>query len=181
MKMCFLLLPAVLLAASVLMLQADTIRVPGDLPTIQAGIDVSVDGDTVLVADGTYTSYGNYDIDFSGKAIVVMSENGADSCIIDCNGEGHGFYFHNGEQFDSVLQGFTIHSGLSELGGGILCESSPTIVGNTIIGNTADYGGGIHCSNNSSPRILGNIVYGNTANIWGGGDPLLTILCNDKK
>jgi len=169
MKRLMLLLPAVLLVGSVSVIQADTIHVPGDLPTIQAGIDVSVNGDTVLVADGIYSGYGNYDIDFLGKAIVMMSENGADSCIVDCNGEGHGFYFHNGEEFDSVLQGFTIHSGLAELGGGILCESSPTIIGNTIKGNTADYGGGIHCSNYSSPRILGNIVYGNTANMWGGG------------
>jgi len=169
MRALVLLLPVVLLSFYVSVPRADTIRVPSQLPTIQAGISVAVDGDTVLVADGVYTSYGNYEIDFIGKAIVVMSANGADSCIIDCDGEGRGVYFHNGEGFDSVLQGFTIHSGLSDLGGGILCESSPTIIGNTIKGNTADYGGGIHCSNNSSPRILGNIIYGNTANIWGGG------------
>ena len=74
---------------------AATIRVPADQPTIQAGIDAAVDGDTVLVADGTYTGEGNQDIDFKGKAITVQSENGAENCIIDCEDYSvRGFYLY---------------------------------------------------------------------------------------
>src|SRR5271168_3437186 len=46
-----------------------TIHVPGDQPSIQAGIDASSNGDVVLVAPGTY----NENIDFKGKAITVTS------------------------------------------------------------------------------------------------------------
>ncbi len=72
-----------LLLILTLPLPAATIHVPGDQPTIQAGIDAAMDGDIVLVADGTWTGVGNRDIDFLGKAITVRSENGPDSCIID--------------------------------------------------------------------------------------------------
>jgi hypothetical protein len=65
-------------------LAASTYRVPQDYATIQAGINAAIDGDTVLVADGTYTGAGNKDLDFDGKAITVKSENGPENCIIDC-------------------------------------------------------------------------------------------------
>jgi hypothetical protein len=37
--------------------RAATHRVPSEYPTIQAGVDVSGPGDSVLVAPGTYTDY----------------------------------------------------------------------------------------------------------------------------
>ena len=52
---------------------ASTIHVPGDQPTIQAGVNAASNGDIVLVAPGTY--YEN--IDIKGKAITVTSSGGA--------------------------------------------------------------------------------------------------------
>jgi hypothetical protein len=152
---------------------ATTLLVPSQFPTIQAGINAAVDGDTVLVADGTYTGTGNKNIDFLGKAIVVMSENGAESCVIDCENEGRGFCFHNGEDTSSVLCGFKITNGqaLSYPGGGAiyLINSNPTIC-NCIISNNSYYwhGGGILCQY-SDPIISNTIFAMNSAIVGCGG------------
>jgi len=158
-------------------LSAATIHVPADQPTIQAGIDVAVDGDTVLVANGTYVGEGNRDLDFFGKAITVRSANGPESCIINAEGSESSphrcFNFHQGEGPDSILRGFTLtggyRSGFGDTGGGIRCDegTSPTITGNLITGNFADfYGGGIYCAGNSSPMISSNTI---SNNLSGGG------------
>ena len=119
-----------------------TLLVPEQYPTIQSAIDDALDGDVIIVADGIYTGYGNRDIDFLGKAVTVKSENGLGNCIIDCNGfedEPHrGFYFHNNEDANSTLDGFTIKNGYAGTGGGILCDSSsPMITNCTIVDNEA--------------------------------------------
>jgi PKD repeat protein len=145
-----------------------TIRVPAYYSTIQAGIDAATNGDTVLVANGTYTGAGNKNLDFKGKAITVRSENGPEHTVIDCEGDGRGFSFHSGEIQSSVLDGLTIINGRADYGGGILCSSSsPTIINCRIIGNEAERaGGGIYCDFRCT--ITNCNIAGNTA-VWGGG------------
>ncbi|MBC8205293.1 right-handed parallel beta-helix repeat-containing protein [bacterium] len=150
---------------------AITIRVPAQYPDIQAGINASYDGDTVLVAPGTYTGEGNYDISFSGREIVLISEAGAEATIIDALRMGRGIIFNTGEDESSVLEGFTIRLGYNETeyyGGGIYCSySSPTIRNNIISQSYAYYGGGIGLYH-SSPMIENNIIEDNTGNRGGG-------------
>ncbi len=151
-----------------------------DFNTIQAAIDDAYDGDTIIVADGTYTGDGNRDIDFLGKAITLRSENGPENCIIDCNGtlaEKHrGFHFHSQEDSNSVLAGFTVTNGHGLLwypfpvpaGGAIFCKNSSPRIANCIIKNsTGGFGGGILC-HSSSPVISDCTVSSNSA-VEGGG------------
>ena len=143
--------------------------------TIQAAIDAAGTGDTVRVANGTYTGSGNRNIDFKGKAVTVQSDGGPTNCIIDCEDLDRGFYFHSGEGANSVLSGFTITNGRANFGGGIYFNSaSPTIINCVLESNTAvRYGGGIYCTSTSSPNISDCTISYNTAvgisGSYGGG------------
>jgi len=143
------------------------IIVPDDQATIQAGIDAAVNGDIVLVRDGTYLLTAA--IDFKGKAITVESEKGATNCILDGQNSTRVVYFHSGEGNNSVLQGFTIRNGYSIEGAGIYCfNSSPTISSCVITNNRAngwpgDINGGGIFSNASSPIISNCNITGNYA------------------
>jgi len=123
---------------------------------IQEAIDAAYDGDTVLVADGIYTGQGNRDIEVSTKGITIRSLNGPENCIIDCNATKdepyYGFYFHDNEDSNSILSGFTITKGYSwSVIGGVgitsrgsrLTISDCNIRGNKVFGSRSGFSSGI--------------------------------------
>ncbi|MCP4104774.1 MAG: hypothetical protein GY749_04435 [Desulfobacteraceae bacterium] len=137
------------------------IHVPGTYSTIQQAVDASADGDTVWIADGTYTGDGNNDLNFNGKAITVRSENGPENCIIECQTGKAGFLFGSEEQKTSVVSGLTIKNGVF----GIACSNaSPTITDCIVTNNET----GINCVG-SSPAIINCDITGNTNTMSGGG------------
>src|ERR1700738_4343800 len=89
---------------------ATVIHVPADQPTIQAGINAAVNGDTVLVSPGTYVE----NINFLGKAITVASAKGPKVTIIDGNKKDSVVIFNHQETTASVLSGFTIQNGYAK-------------------------------------------------------------------
>ncbi len=130
--------------------------------SIQEAIDMAGGGVTIIIADGVYTGKGNKNIDFKGKAITVIGENGAENTIIDCENDGRGFYFHRNEGPNSRLQEVTIRNGGSSCAG-ILCEgSSPTIVSCILTNNSGGADGGIFCDNGSNPVISDCSFIGNS-------------------
>lgn len=186
--------------------------------SIQSAINAAVPGQTVVVKVGTHYGDGNRDIDFLGKAITIRSTDPNDpnivaATIIDCEGseaEPHrAFYFHSGEDRNSVINGLTITNGFGHYeiisgyeiptGGGIYCyESSPTIRNCIITQNTAyniidlsggvDFhiggrGAGIYCYQSDAKidkcTISNNRVCGGTGWAFGTGGLGAGIYCED--
>jgi hypothetical protein len=146
----------------------NTINVPADQTTIQKGIDSARDGDTVLVAPGTYVE----NINFHGKNVTVKSSGGRDVTTIDGNNLGSVVTFSSGETNSAILDGFTLTHGFDTInhdGGGIsISNSSPTIQRNIITANGGTAGLGIY-SYQSSPIIQFNNIHHNAQSFGSGG------------
>ncbi len=151
-----------------------TRHVPAEYPTIQAAIDAANFGDTVEIADGTYTGPGNRDLRLYGKPITVRSAGGDPSmCVIDCELSGRGFDLAFQETPASVIEGLTITNGqVAGLGGAILCTdfSGATIRNCVLSANSAlprafipGNGGALCVAQGSTVTLDDCTVAGNTA------------------
>ena len=135
------------------------IRVPDDVATIQGAIDIAEDGDTILVAPGTYVE----NIDFLGRPVTVRSEAGPDSTTISSSGGGV-VQFENGETQATLLKGFTLDYGID------IFNSSPRIENCILFGGVAHGGGAGTIYENASPTLSNCIISGGNAQVGGAFD-----------
>lgn len=135
--------------SSVQILYATVIHIPANQPTIQAGLNNAVEGDTVLVASGTY--YEN--IIWPEINGIKLIGSGQDDCVID--GSSASTVIRFGTNFNiiidssTVIKEFTIQHGSANgsnwpyyCGGGIFCTGDPHFENLTIINNSANSNGG---------------------------------------
>lgn len=139
----------------------------GDYRKIQEAIDVSSDGDVILVGPGIYAGELNRDLDFDGREITVRSITGSEDTIIHCQNQGRAFTFHEYEDTLSVVQGFTITRVQGEA---IRCgRGSPKIV-DVVVDEPGDSGSGIWCYNSDAVIVDCVLAVRGTGIYCGGGN-----------
>ncbi|MCD4652592.1 hypothetical protein K8T06_01500 [bacterium] len=169
--------------------KAATVHVPGDYPTIQEAHDNAIDGDTILVAPGTYEEHLTI-----GNRVTLLSEEGPENTLI--HGTIDIFYiaFRIGGfsisgykeglggiiQFDAFNNGLIIRDCIiyvdeEEVPAGTSwrCigarEAAPFEVKNCLIMNSSSctYGAGIY-GDSCGINFQNNIFFNNHAELHGG-------------
>gem|GEM_PF-4514908 len=130
--------------------RASTLRVPGGCATIQSAIDLATNGDTILVAPGSYSETAPIVFDTKGN-VRLVSEAGRAVTSINASLE-----LLNSSKI--IVSGFAINGRIS-----IICNVGTVVEGCAVTNST---GSGIvitHCPAGaySNVEIVGNIIHDN--------------------
>jgi len=137
-----------------------TIDVPQDVNGVQDAINATIDGDVIILAQGTYYET----LDFNGRPVWLRSTDPNDpnvvaATIIDANNTSLDVVtFNSGEDANSILDGITITGGRY----GIYCttSSSPT-VSHCVMRDNASRG--LYAYTSSSPTMRDCEITGNSS------------------
>jgi predicted outer membrane repeat protein len=146
----------------------------GDVPTIQAALDASASGDTVLLADGTFTGAGNRDLNFRGRAVLLASQSqSADACILDVqaspNNLHRGILCSSGEGPGTVVEDLTITHGHAQVGAAVLMlATSPRFRRVVFAENSTSAAGAVYALN-GSPDFEDCVFRDNVTPLGSGG------------
>ncbi len=164
-------IPSLLILSLNTVLAAGIINVPADYTTIQAALNAAQTGDTVLVQPSTY--YENI-IWPDVNGIKLISAGDSSNTVIDGGGISSVIYMNpSSATIDTItmIKGFMItHGGNISNGGGLVCiNASPTIEMTMITLNSVSVNGGGGYFNNSHAAIRNSTILTNTSAYLGGG------------
>ena len=173
MKLCAILTFALLIAITIPAVATThyvDVAGSGDYTEIKPAVNAAVEGDTILIAPGTYTGANNRNMDPNGKNLVIIGDSGGGPVIIDPEFESRAFQYLDGEDATSLLRGVTIVNAAFEQNGGAIGvnASSPTIENCSFIDCEGYSNGGALTFYDSSSSITDCYFRGNSARFRAG-------------
>ena len=145
-----------------------TVGPGGDHANIQTAINAVGSGSTITVMPGTYVG----PLDFSGRSVHLVSQDGAETTIIDADQQGTAITLMGGES--GSINGFTVTGGYNNVGSAMKINGSPEISNCIIRDNVATSN---YCILSSGePVITGTLFCQNSPNnveiswVDGGGN-----------
>jgi hypothetical protein len=153
---------------------ATDLLVPSEYSSMQGAINAAVDGDTVIVAPGTY----NETMSISDKSITIRSSGGATATKIDrVNGGGTIFTVYGSTQKQVTIEGFTITRWVNDY---MVTSNGPTVVmrnDRCLQGGYGVYltGGADLTVENNDWVLIGSYNYSDRNPIRGEGDSAIIV------
>ncbi|MFA7332324.1 MAG: hypothetical protein WC326_14735, partial [Candidatus Delongbacteria bacterium] len=131
-------------------LRAAVLHVPDSYSQIQAALDATQPGDTVLVAPGHYHErlvFPNRDLTLASHILLSGDTLLMDQTILDGDSLGTTVAIHPTDQHRYVVDGFTIRGGVP--------------------GDNPEYGGGMY-STGPAILVVRHVTFEENTNIYGG-------------
>jgi hypothetical protein len=172
--------------------------------TIAEAMSPAIDGDEIVLRDGVYSGPGNREVAFGGRSVVLRSENGPASCMIDLQGLGRAFSVDEAVGAGARIEGLTFNNGNHASGkaGAIYVRKAPIVIRGCVFascqvtplgspGNELARGGAIYLdasparmedctfianSVGATSQSAGGAIY-STANYFEQPDPLRILRC----
>ncbi len=119
---------------------SNIISVPEAQPYLRYAVDAAFDGDTIIMADGTYSGTENTGLNLDTKKISIISQNGPLNTIIDGEDRYYILMIAGGQDSSTIIDGLTIMNGFLGTGNGfnsagITCAGTSPIIRNCIFTN----------------------------------------------
>ncbi len=144
----------------------------GNYEDLTAGVSWAAPGDTVFVRPGTYSGLLNRALSFGGRDIELVSTDGPEVTIIDCEGADRAFTFESGETPAALVSGLTVANGLAGYGGGMLIAGSSPTIANCHFTNceatASTLGGGAFMRRSSAMPLITDLVVSECSGDYGG-------------
>ena len=144
----------VMIALSFAVCHGAVIRVPADQPTLRAAVIAAAAGDTILIADGTYTGPDNREITLD-KSLTIQSENGYAATILDAELQGR--FLSIADALQITLTGLTFKNGYKEnyysARGGAIQQNGYDPTGMTRIDKCMFESNGVKCIDSNNHAV----------------------------